>query len=237
MRAIWVLAIMFLGFSAGAQEITGNVVDSKKEPVVSGAVYVTQGGITKGGCTLDYDGNYVIKPLDPGCYDATLICTGYDTLVMNDVIVEPGQRTTVNFKQGPAKPVRATIVRTYRKPLVMSEPGQSVLPADAEKMPATEITDLVALLAPSAYQAPRGGGINIGGARTERTTYIIDGLRVVPTVEIETIICLKPVVFGPLDRTSIGHHMPYTDICDIVATMQGVYQARRGDELHVYGSR
>ena len=238
MRAIWILVMMVCRFSTEAQEITGNVVDGKKEPVMQGVVYVTQGGRVRGTCTLDYDGNYQIKPLDPGCYDAVVVSTGYDTILMNDVIVDPDRRTILNFNVGQPKPMHATIVRTYRKPLVMSEPGQSVLQADVEKKPVPEYIETSGI--PGVYTGVRGNSVSIGGCYANGTVYVIDAI----TYSVQVIDCptdtVDDLLFNPNDhvfnRKGLDH-MPYMDLRDVAATLPGVYQARRGDELHVYGSR
>ena len=238
MRAIWILVMMVCRFSTEAQEITGNVVDGKKEPVMQGVVYVTQGGRVRGTCTLDYDGNYQIKPLDPGCYDAAVVSTGYDTILMNDVIVDPDRRTILNFNVGQPKPMHATIVRTYRKPLVMSEPGQSVLQADVEKKPVPEYIETSGI--PGVYTGVRGNSVSIRGCYANGTVYVIDGV----TYSVVASNCptdtVDDLLFNPNDHVFTRKdldHMPYMDLRDVAATLPGVYQARRVDELYVCVSR
>ena len=238
MRAIWILVMMVCRFSTEAQEITGNVVDGKKEPVMQGVVYVTQGGRVRGTCTLDYDGNYQIKPLDPGCYDAVVVSTGYDTILMNDVIVDPDRRTILNFNVGQPKPMHATIVRTYRKPLVNSEQTQHALPPDVEKMPTKKVTDVTG--STSVYMRLRGDSVSIRGCYANGTVYVIDAI----TYSVQVIDCptdtVDDLLFNPNDhvfnRKDLDH-MPYMDLRDVAATLPGVYQARRVDELYVCVSR
>ena len=61
------LLFVFTGLtgSAFAQEISGRVLDDKKEPMPSAVIQVYQGGILRSGTVTDYDGNYTVKPLDP----------------------------------------------------------------------------------------------------------------------------------------------------------------------------
>lgn len=98
-----IVAIVTASSIAKAQEIKGVVVDDKKEPAISATVMVFQSGILKGGNVTDFDGNYSIKPLEPGKYDMLVLYTGFDSLKMTDVIVVAGQMTTVNFKLTPLK--------------------------------------------------------------------------------------------------------------------------------------
>ena len=79
-----------------AQEIAGRVLDETKQPLINATVEVFRGDTLKGGNVADYDGNYRIKPLDSGYYDVLFIYAGYDSVTKTDVLVTPGQRTTVN---------------------------------------------------------------------------------------------------------------------------------------------
>lgn len=46
-----------------------------------------------------------------------------------------------------------------------------------QTLPMSNITDIVALV-PKVYQHRRGDAVNIAGARTEGTLYVIDGMRI-----------------------------------------------------------
>jgi hypothetical protein len=73
----------------------------------------------------------------------------------------------------------AYAVRAYKKPLVSQDrAGQTVLTSeDIGVLPTTEISDMVGL-APALYQSQRGKGVNIGGARSSGSLYVIDGVQV-----------------------------------------------------------
>jgi len=177
------LLFVFTGLSgsAFAQEISGRVLDEKKEPLPSAAVQVYQGGILKGGNITDYDGNYTIKPLDPGRYDVLILYTGYDSVKRTDVEVTPGSRTTQNITmQKPAGHQLATLIVTaYRKPLVdIDKPDKHILTKEEiAVVPTTQVADLVALN-PGIQQSQRGGDIYAGGARNTGILYIVDGVQV-----------------------------------------------------------
>ena len=156
------LLFVFTGLSgsAFAQEISGRVLDDKKEPLPSAAVQVYRGGIFKGGIITDYDGNYTIKPLDPGVYDVLVLYTGFDSIKITGVVVTPGDRTTQNFTmEKPKGHQLATVVITgWKKPLVdIDKPDKHILTKeDIAVVPTTQVADLVALT-PGIYQSQRGG--------------------------------------------------------------------------------
>jgi len=177
------LLFVFTGLtgSAFAQEISGRVLDEKKEPLVTAVIQVFQGGILKSGGVTDYDGNYTIKPLDPGYYNVLVSYIGYDSIMETGVVVTPGARTTRNYTM--AKPVGKALTEVkiiaYKKPLIdQDKPASHILTSEEiRSIPTTQVTDLASLSAGS-YQKQRGAALNIGGARSDGTLYIIDGVQV-----------------------------------------------------------
>src|ERR1700761_6040291 len=119
LRYLLLFVLIGLSGSALAQEISGRVLDDQKQPLPSAAVQVYQGGILKGGNITDYDGNYTIKPLDPGYYNVLVLYTGYDSVLVTGVVVSAGDRTTQNFTMAKPKGHELTgvTVKAYKKPL------------------------------------------------------------------------------------------------------------------------
>ena len=178
LRYLLLFVLTGLSGHAFAQEIAGHVVDDKKEPLPSAVVQVYTGGILKGGAPTDYDGNYVIKPLEPGYYTVLVLYNGFDSIQVTDVVVTPNQRTTQNFTMARHTTGLKTIeVKAYKKPLVdVDHTGtHSLNKQEIEVLPTNEINDAVSL-AGGTYQATRGGAISIGGARSEGTVYYVDGV-------------------------------------------------------------
>jgi hypothetical protein len=179
----YLLLFVFTGLSAlvyGQGEIAGKVLDEKKEPLLSATVQVFKGGILQGGNVTDFDGLYSIKPLDPGNYDVLVSFTGYDSVMITRVVVQPGGKTPLNFNMVRAsKELKTFTIKAYKKDLVNPyQSGTTVLTSEEIKvLPTTEITDMVGL-APALYQSQRGKGVSVGGARATGTLYIIDGVQV-----------------------------------------------------------
>ncbi len=179
----YLLLFVFTGLSGlvyGQGEIAGKVLDEKKDPLLSATVQVFQGGILKGGNVTDFDGLYSIKPLDPGKYDVLVSYTGYDSVMITNVVVQPGGKTPLNFNMVLAsKELKTVTIKAYKKDLVNPyQSGTTVLTSEEIKvLPTTEVTDMVGL-APALYQSQRGKGVSVGGARATGTLYIIDGVQV-----------------------------------------------------------
>lgn len=78
-------------------ELRGKVLDDKKEPAISIVVQAFQNGVLKGGNITDYEGNFVIKPLDTGQYDVFVLSYGYDSIIINKVPVTTGVNSIPTF--------------------------------------------------------------------------------------------------------------------------------------------
>jgi len=118
MRAILTLLSALISFPSLAQEIAGRVIDEKKESKASAVIQVYTGGILKGGTVTDYDGNYNIKPLEPGYYDVLVIYSGYDSMFTNKVLVSPDNRTSVNFALSKINGLPKITIKEYKKLLM-----------------------------------------------------------------------------------------------------------------------
>ena len=227
----YLLLIVFTGLSgsAFAQAISGRVLDDTKQPLPSAVVQVSQGGIIKGGAATDFDGNYLIKPLDPGYYDVMIVYIGLDTFINTGVIVKNDGATAINVtmtKSG-LKGKEVKIV-AYKVPLVdqNSPDTRTITREQMQVIPTTEIADLVAL-APGVIQTQRGAGLNIGGARQEGTTYIIDGV----VVQGQTGVNMSQGGVDQLEVITSGISAKYGDVSGGIVniTSRGVSQKFTGD--------
>ena len=181
MKTTLTLLLTIICLQSVAQEIAGTIFDEKKEPLPNAVVTIYSGGVMKGWDASDYDGNYNIKQLAPGYYDVVVLYTGYDSIKLTNIIVQPGSRATQNFTMSmpKGKELRTVEVIAYKKPLVsMDAPASRVITSEEiSMMPTTEINDIQSS-APGLYQSPRGTQTYIGGSRTSGTTYMIDGVLV-----------------------------------------------------------
>jgi Carboxypeptidase regulatory-like domain len=175
------LLFVFLGLSgsAFAQEISGTVVDDKKQPLINASVAAYQGGALKNGTVTDYDGKFVIKPLDPGSYTVFVISMGFDTLRFDNVLVSSG---TTPLMAQMAKPqgisITGVTVIGYTKPLVSHYDHTTVIPrTELAQKPTNSISD-AASSGTNTYQQKRGDNLSFTGGRTGETKVIIDGVQV-----------------------------------------------------------
>ena len=170
--------LTLLAIRSDAQEIAGRILDDTKQPLPSAVVQVLQGGIVKGGAATDYDGTYAVKGLDPGYYDVMVVYVGLDTSLTTGVVVSANGTTTINTSMKKSRMrSKCIMITAYKIPLVdQNSPDTHTLTREQlRSIPTTEISDLAGM-SPGVYQSQKGAAVNIGGARTEGTTYLIDGV-------------------------------------------------------------
>ncbi len=89
--------LLFSSFSLYAQtgSIKGIVKDKKNAETLAG-VNVVLNGTTVGAAT-DFDGSYLISNLKPGTYTINVSFISYNTILINDIVVEANKTTNLNI--------------------------------------------------------------------------------------------------------------------------------------------
>lgn len=177
---LFVAALFLIPCCGVGQEISGTIVDIRKEPVINATIQVFQNSVIKGGTVSDFDGNYSIKPLDSGNYDVFVFFPGYVARHVMAVIVGKQEKTKVNFTLDLlTSGKRDTMVTTYKTPLmknaiVTTNPGEV-----KSKHVVCQTADLVG--PPGVYKRNRMLDETRNGPHAEtRPVYVIDSIIVVP---------------------------------------------------------
>src|SRR3954469_18662820 len=84
--------LLFTGLGAMAQSQTGSIKGkiydkATKEPLAFASVVAEMNDAQLGGAQSDFDGQFSIKPLQPGKYTLKISYVGYNDLVITDVLV------------------------------------------------------------------------------------------------------------------------------------------------------
>lgn len=161
--------------------ILGTVTDENNEPMLSAVIEVYKGGIKTGGTVTDFNGEYIIKPLEPGRYELRVKSLSYKQNIVTNILVQPGQNTEVNSQLQPtAEKLDEVVIVEYKVPLIDKYQGgnTSVKTADEIEKMATRNTTTMVSTSVGAYSQTDGGAVSIGGARSDGTLYIIDGVQV-----------------------------------------------------------
>ena len=186
LRHIVLLCLLATGFTSawaqvGSGTLKGKVTDvDTKEPVPFASVVLFLNGNQAAGTTTDFDGEYTIKPIAPGTYEALVTFVGYQPQRITGVVITANKIQFVNAALTPGVLIDEAEVVEYSVPLIDKDGGASggtVSREDIDKMPgrtATAIAQTVAGVGTSGTD----GGVSIRGARPSSTWVYIDGIKV-----------------------------------------------------------
>ncbi|MFT5957677.1 MAG: outer membrane receptor for ferrienterochelin and colicin, partial [Flavobacteriales bacterium] len=166
---------------AGSGTLKGKVTDSETGeplPFVNVVVFLNGNQIT--GANTDFDGEYTVKPIDPGTYEVLFSYVGYNTKKVTGVQITSNKIQFVNAPLASGIQIDEVEIVEYSVPLIDRDGGASggtVTREDIDKMPGR---DAVALASQVAGVGTTGtdGGISIRGARPNSTWIYIDGIKV-----------------------------------------------------------
>ena len=161
--------------------LKGKVIDkeTKKPLPFVNVVLFLNGNLITGGQT-DPDGQYTIKPIDPGTYEVQFNFVGYQTQSQTGIPISAGKIQFANAELSPGVEMNTVEIKEYRVPLIDKDGGASggtVTREELEKMPSRDALGLAQTVA-GVSSAGTGGGISIRGARTGSTWVYIDGMKV-----------------------------------------------------------
>ncbi len=147
-------------------------------PFVNVVLFLNGNQVTGG--TTDFDGEYTIKPINPGSYDALFSFVGYTPKRVTGVKVTANKIQFVNATLGAGVMMDEAEVIEYTVPLIDRDGGASggtVTREDIEKLPGRDALAVATTVA-GVGTTGTGGGVSIRGARTSSTWYYIDGVKV-----------------------------------------------------------
>ncbi len=179
-----VLALLFLTTTAAFAQtnvgsLKGKVYDKDtKEPLPFVTVIVFLNGNTVNGGTTDIDGEFSIKPLEPGSYDVSFQFVGYQPQTTKGVIVRAAKITELNAEMLAGVELTTVEVFDYKVPLIDKDGGSSggtITREDLRNMPSRSVGGLATTVAGATGT---DNGISIRGAREGSTWIYIDGIKV-----------------------------------------------------------
>jgi len=176
-----------------------------KETIPFANVIVELGGIQAGLGTTNMDGEVTIKPLNPGKYNVKGSYVGYQPSVINNVVVSVGKTTYLNMEMVQGQQLDVVEIVEYAVPLIDpdTKSGGTVTREDYQNM-ATKNINSVASTTAGVYQQDEGSALSIRGARSDATSYYVDGQKVIGSAgvpqggveQVTTIIGGTPAEFG-----------------------------------------
>ncbi|MCB0805179.1 MAG: carboxypeptidase-like regulatory domain-containing protein [Bacteroidales bacterium] len=181
--------VLFANLIAFSQSgsLKGKILDKEtREPIAFANVVLEVGGTMSGGATSDFDGNYIIKPVQPGTYDLKATYVGYKTVVVTGLIIKADQITFYDVEmESTSQQLEEIVVTSYKIPLIDKDKtvsGGSVTAEDIKKMP-NRNAESVATSVGGVFSEDGERG-NVRGARSDQTVTYIDGIRVIGSTSL-----------------------------------------------------
>ncbi len=151
--------------------ITGRIVDPNNEPLIGANVLLLGTTI---GAAADANGHYFILNIPPGTYDVRISSIGYQTKVIQDVLVSANQTTSINVTLDDQVIEIDEVTVIADRPLVDTRQTSSVAILgrdDIDRLPVQELSEIVNLQAGVIDGHFRGGRIG-------EVQYQVDGVTI-----------------------------------------------------------
>lgn len=177
------IVLVLIGTSAIAQvgEIRGRVTEKGgKEGIPFASVAALLNGNQVQATVTDFDGNYSIKPLNPGKYDVKATSVGFQAQEIHGVLVTAEKISFANFELGKGVELKVVDIVEYTVPLIDKGSPATQKTVTYEEIQAAPTRDVNSIVSQSAgvYQRDEGSNLNIRGSRSDANTYYIDGIKV-----------------------------------------------------------
>jgi outer membrane receptor protein involved in Fe transport len=160
--------------------IKGTITENDTDETVPMANIVLElNGVVVAGAVADFDGDYTIKPVNPGSYTVKISFIGFASKEISDVLISANKITYINAKLKNSSSVIGEVeLIEYVVPLI--DPDKSGTTKTKEEITALPTRNVASVAAQTAgiYQEDEGGDLNVRGSRSDATFYYIDGVKV-----------------------------------------------------------
>jgi len=198
------LIVLFTSLNVFAQSGTlkGKITDAMTgETVPMANVVVKMDGATIIGGASDFDGNFTIKPINPGTYSVEVSFIGYNTIIQNNVLISPNKITFSDYElKVSTNELTEVQIIEYDVPLIDADKSGSTKTADQITSLPTRNVQNVAATTAGIYQSDSGADVNVRGSRSNATAYYIDGIKITGSSNVlpQSAIDQMTVVTGGL---------------------------------------
>lgn len=171
--------VFFASFSfAQSGRISGQITDVNREEIPFANIILFQNGIQKLVVQSDFDGSYVMFPIDPGEYRIAVSSVGFLQKEVEGVIVRPNRTTRLNITLTTSAELNE--VQVYAEPLIEMDKtttGMEMTVEQIQDAPTRSVSGLVST-GGSVTQSDDGGQLNIAGSRGGDTQIIVNGVKI-----------------------------------------------------------
>jgi len=186
MKKIFSLISLFIisttALFAQTGELQGRIINANsktKEGVEFATVVLLRNGTQVTGTVADIDGNYIIKPIQPGIYDLAVSCLNYTPTTVSGIQVSADKITPLDVTLGSGG---VTLVEqiVYEKKLIDPDKTSTGGTMSKKEIQESAISrsnpNNIAAKTAGVYQSDAGAGLNVNGGRGYAQKYYVDGI-------------------------------------------------------------
>ena len=172
-----IISLLFVNISlAGTTgKLSGTVKEADSNNFLIGCNIIIIG--TDLGTATDIDGEYFLLNIPPGIYNVKFQMIGYETVIVNDVVIAIDKTTRLNSELATEVIAGSEVVVTAERKLIQFDVTQSearITSEELEFMPVTEVYDVLRLQAGITQDA--SGKLHMRGGRSNEIAYMVDGV-------------------------------------------------------------
>ncbi len=164
-------------YSGTTGKLSGTIKDAQTGEALIGANVVIEG--TNFGSATNINGEYVILNIPPGKYNVKFSFIGYETLLLQDVVITIDQTTLLNVQLNSQSIQVGEVIVTARTPLIQKDVTSSISVITRQEIEALPVSTFTELLSLQAGVTGSGSNLHVRGGRSNEIAYMIDGTLVV----------------------------------------------------------
>jgi outer membrane receptor protein involved in Fe transport len=194
---------------AAKATIQGTVVDAKTKEALP-SVNVTIKG-TYYGAISDFDGNFIIKNINPGNYTVEVSLLGYKTIQVAGYKLESGQTAKLDLKmEETVLSLGQEVVIIGERPMFNIEETQSRRSISTEDIKAAAVQSVKDVVSLQAGVVQSDNEIHIRGGRAYENAYLLDGVSVQdPLAGTGFGLQLSPAAIQEVEVITGGYNAEY----------------------------
>lgn len=174
-----VFLLVLMSYIAGMAQtgrISGRVVDRQTgEPLIGANVIIVGSSF---GAATNINGEYTINNVFAGIYTVKASFIGYQDVTVQNVVVNAGLTTRLNFELSSKEIATQEIVIVSQRPLIEKTATNAIRIVDFEQIEKIPTRDLNTIIALQPGVVQQNGLIFIRGSRPDETGYLVEGIDV-----------------------------------------------------------
>jgi outer membrane receptor protein involved in Fe transport len=169
--------ISTIAFGGTTGKLSGVIKDAETGEPLVGANVMIEG--TSFGAATNIKGEYVILNIPPGRYNVKISFIGYETTIVQNVVIIVDQTTLLSVELKPQTLQVGEVVVTAKTPLIQKDLTSSISVISRDEIEALPVTSFTELLSLQAGVVASGSNLHIRGGRSNEVAYMVDGMLVV----------------------------------------------------------